>query len=325
MSKSAHRIASPEACGANRLGHTFHPFLPFSSHKNPCTFAAMSKGVWYMALAVFFFSLMNLGVKLVQHLPTFELVFFRSVVAGSMAYATLKIKGIYPWGKRRDLLALRGLLGFMALSAYFYTVQHMPLATAATIQYLSPIFVAILSGMLLGERMKPIQWIWFALSFVGVVLIKGFDTRIDTLALGLGIGSAAMSGLAYTLVRKLRNTDHPLVITLFFPLVAIPLSGGAMAYDFVLPQGWEWPILIGTGVFAQLGQLFMTWSLHHEQANIVGSMIYLGILFALPYGYFFFHETYDLKSLAGIILVMAGVALNVILTLRNQRKQKANV
>lgn len=288
----------------------------------------MTKGVWLMAWAVFFFSLMNLGAKLVQHLPTFELVFFRSVVAGSMAYIAIRRKGLYPWGKRKDLLILRGMIGFVSLSAYFYTVQNMPLATAATIQYLSPIFVAILGMFLLGERMQPVQWIWFGLSFAGIILIKGFDDRVETLPLMLGVLSAALSGLAYTLIRKLRDTDDPLVITLFFPLVAIPISGAAMSPEFQIPVGWEWPILIGTGFFAQMGQLFMTKSLHYEKANIVGSMIYLGILFAIPYGYFFFKEEYQLKSLAGIILVLAGVVLNVGLTIRKNRslaKENQNV
>jgi len=118
----------------------------------------------------------------------------------------------------------------------------------------------------------------------------------------------------------LRQSDHPIVVTFFFPLVAVPLSGAFMLFDFEMPIGWEWPLLLGTGVFAQLGQVFMTKALHYEKANIVGSMIYLGILFAIPYGIFFFHETYSIFSLTGIFLIFAGVGLNVFAGIRENKK-----
>lgn len=280
----------------------------------------MSRGVWFMLLAIFFFSLMNLGVKMVAHLPTFELVFSRSLIAGIMAFTTLRYRKINPWGNRKDLLILRGVLGFIALSAFFLTVQNMRLATAVTVQYLSPIFVAIWGIIFLKESMKPIQWVWFALSFLGVILIKGFDEQVDGWFLAIGIGSAIVSGMGYTVIRKLRQSDHPIVVTLFFPLVAVPLAGVCMIFDFEMPQGWDWLYLLATGVFAQLGQVFMTKALHYEKANIVGSMIYLGILFAIPYGIFLFHETYSVYSLTGIFLIFAGVGLNVLAGIRENKK-----
>ena len=85
-----------------------------------------------MGLAVIAFSIMSLAVKfLPAGFPVFELVFFRSLVAVVIAYTTLKINKIHPWGKRRDLLILRSLFGFGGLTLFFLTVQNMPLATAS--------------------------------------------------------------------------------------------------------------------------------------------------------------------------------------------------
>lgn len=266
-----------------------------------------------MALAVFFFSLMNLGVKYLGHLPVFELVLFRSLVAAGIAYVTLRVKGISPWGNRKDLLILRGLIGFCALATFFVTLQNMPLASAVTIQYLSPLFVAVLSIFLLGEPMSPLQWVWFLLATVGVVMIKGFDARVSVWYLGLGVFSAMCSGFAYNMVRKLRAYDHPLVVTFYFPLVTLPLSAGVTLYDWVAPVGWEWLALLGTGVMAQMGQLFMTMSLHLEKANIVASVKYLGILYGLIYGYWLFDESYSWGSLAGIVLILSGIGFNILL------------
>jgi drug/metabolite transporter (DMT)-like permease len=281
----------------------------------------MNKGVAYMGLAVVFFAVMNVAIKYVAHLPTFELVFFRALIAASIAYTTLRVKGIPAWGNRKGLLILRGVFGFGALSMFIATLQNMPMATALVIQYMSPVFVAILGIFLLKEPMRPLQWVWLAMAFAGVVLIKGFDPRVSVLYLVIGIASCILSAFAYTTVRSLKDTDHPLVVVFYFPLVTLPVSAFLMWYqwrhttftEFIVDhhtvEDWIWIVVMG--VFAQLGQIFMTLSLHLEKANVVSSMSYLGMIFGLIFGYFLFGETYQIWAAAGIFLVLAGVLLNV--------------
>ena len=277
-----------------------------------------------MGLAVIAFSIMSLPVKfLPAGFPVFELVFFRSLVAVAIAYTTLKINKIHPWGKRKDLLILRSLFGFGGLTLFFLTVQNMPLATALIVQYLSPIFAAFVGIFLLKERMRPIQWLWFSMAFAGVIVIKGVDDRVSMLYLLLGVLGAVFSSLAYTTVRYLKDSDDPLVVVFYFPLVTLPIAGAITFFpspdaigswqlsNWVMPTGIEWLWLMMMGVFAQIGQILMTKSLHLEKANIVSSMIYIGIVFGIGYGYFFFGEHYDWNALAGIGLVLAGVVLNV--------------
>ena len=274
-----------------------------------------------MGLAVVFFAVMNVAIKYVAHLPTFELVFFRALIAASIAYTTLRVKGIPAWGNRKGLLILRGVFGFGALSMFIATLQNMPMATALVIQYMSPVFVAILGIFLLKEPMRPLQWVWLAMAFAGVVMIKGFDPRVSILYLSIGIASCILSAFAYTTVRSLKDTDHPLVVVFYFPLVTLPVAGLLMWYqwrhigvsEFIFEQhtleDWLWIVVMG--VFAQLGQIFMTLSLHLEKANVVSSMSYLGMIFGLMFGYFLFGESYTLWAAAGICLVLAGVLLNV--------------
>ncbi|MBP6641436.1 MAG: DMT family transporter [Bacteroidia bacterium] len=281
----------------------------------------MNKGVAYMGLAVVFFAVMNVAIKYVAHLPTFELVFFRALIAASIAYTTLRVKGIPAWGNRKGLLILRGVFGFGALSMFIATLQNMPMATALVIQYMSPVFVAILGIFLLKEPMRPLQWVWLVMAFAGVVMIKGFDPRVSILYLSIGIASCILSAFAYTTVRSLKDTDHPLVVVFYFPLVTLPVAGLLMWYqwrhigvsEFIFEQhtleDWLWIVVMG--VFAQLGQIFMTLSLHLEKANVVSSMSYLGMIFGLIFGYFLFGETYGIWAAAGIFLVLLGVLLNV--------------
>jgi drug/metabolite transporter (DMT)-like permease len=281
----------------------------------------MNKGVAYMGLAVAFFAVMNLAIKYVAHLPTFELVFFRALIAISIAYTTLKVKGIRVWGNRIGLLILRGMFGFGALSMFIATLQHMPMATSLVIQYMSPVFVAILGIFLLKEPMRPLQWLWLGMAFAGVVMIKGFDPRVSVFYLVLGILSCILSAFAYTTVRALKDTDHPMVVVFYFPLVTLPIAGLLMLFEYrtTTLSDWfwyahtleDWAWIVVMGVFAQLGQIYMTLALHLEKANIVSTIGYLGMIFGLGFGYWLFDEVYGIWALVGMVLVLAGVVLNV--------------
>lgn len=275
-----------------------------------------------MGLSIFFFAIMNVAIKYIEHLPTLELVLFRALIAASIAFTTLKVKRISPWGNRQTLLLLRGLLGFIALSLFIASIQNMPLATALIIQYMSPFFVAILGIFILKERMRPLQWLYFAIAFAGVAMIKGFDPNVKMLFLMMGIVSCIFSAMAYTTVRFLKDSDHPLVVTFYFPLVTIPIASllilgnqllpnSLEGFGWEMPQGIDWLWIVVMGVFAQMGQIYMTMALHLEKANVVSSMSYLGIVFGMIFGYFLFGETYSIMAALGIVLVMTGVLLNV--------------
>jgi drug/metabolite transporter (DMT)-like permease len=264
-----------------------------------------------MLISTFAFSLMQLCVKYLSHLPTHELILFRSLISLILSLAFLLPKGINPLGNNRKFLLLRGVFGVTALSLFFITLQKIPLASAVTIQYLSPIFTAIIAVFVLGERMRKVQWLFFLLAFAGVALMKGFDYRVSLFYLGLGILSAFFAGAAYNCIRLVKDTDHPLVVVLYFPMVATPIMLFLSYFEWITPTGWDWLIILLLGIFTQIGQVFMTKALQAERANLVASLKYLGTIYALVYGYFIFDETYGLISLFGIVLILLGVTLNV--------------
>ena len=160
---------------------------------------------WYLIFSVVLFNIINACVKYLSHIPFFELVFFRALISISLIscwifFSKISFRGIHP-----KLLFARGLAGTLALTLFFFTLQTMPLASAVTIQYMSPLFAVFFSWRLLNERISFWQVICFMTAFCGVFLVKGFDTRVSLWELMAGLLAAALSGLAYTLVRKLRN------------------------------------------------------------------------------------------------------------------------
>ncbi|GAB3340637.1 DMT family transporter [Marivirga atlantica] len=284
----------------------------------------MNRGIAYMLIAGLFFSIMHVLVKLVPNIPAIEVVFFRSLVSFVMSYSYLKYANIPVFGTHKKWLIARGAAGAIALSMYFYTLQNIPLASAVTMQFLSPVFTSILGIFIVRERVGSWQWFFYLLAFIGVVIIQGFDPRISTSMFVIGISASVFAGLAYNFIRKINDKEHPLVIVFYFPLVTLPLTGVYSAFNWVMPSGNEWFILILIGILTQIAQYFMTKSYQAEDLSKVASLKYLSIIYALGFGYIFFDETFNWEVYGGIALIILGVILNVVYKSRLQRRQKLN-
>jgi drug/metabolite transporter (DMT)-like permease len=271
----------------------------------------MSKGVWYMLLSTFFFSMMNVSVKLLPNIPSVEVVFFRSIISLIICLGFLIPAKVPLLGNNKKLLLLRGFSGAMALILYFRLLQEIPLATTTTILFLAPIFASILGISFVKEKVARLQWLFFLISFAGIIFIKGFDERIDLIYLILGVSSSFFSGIAFNCIRKMNTSEHPLVIILYFPLVTLPIAGVWSYYIWVKPHGVEWILLLLVGIFTQLGQYYLTRSLQTDEISKVTGVRYVEIIFSLLIGYLFFNEHFSLLVYIGMILTLLGVVLNI--------------
>ena len=267
-----------------------------------------------MIISSFAFSLMHLCVKAMPHIPVFELVFFRSLGSLLITFLYLNKNKIPLFGNNKKVLFVRGLLGTTGLCLFFITLQNIPLAGAVTIQYLSPVFTALFAVVILRERVKKRQWLFFALAFIGVYLLKGFDVsgQISYYFVLIGVASASLSGLAYNCIRYLRTTESPLVVVFYFPLVATPIMGFLSFFNWVKPQGLDWVYIIALGLVTQVAQVFMTKGIQSDSAGNIMTYKYIGVVFAFIYGYFIFKETYSFLSVFGIFLLLSGVILNAV-------------
>lgn len=265
-----------------------------------------------MLISVVGFALMNLTVKYLKHLPATELVLFRSLVSLVLSYIMIRKKKLKPFGNNKLFLILRGVFGVTALTLFFYTLQHLPIGSAITIQYLSPIFTVFFAIFILKEPMRPIQWLYFGVSFMGIVVIKGFDSNITPQLLLMGVGSAIFAGLAYNAIRKVKNTDHPVVVVFYFPLIATPIMLLFSLFNWVTPMGYDWILLVLMGVLTQIAQIYMTKAYQASDMNKVAPLKYLGILAAIGFDVFLFGVVYKPLVIAGIAMVILGIVLNII-------------
>lgn len=265
-----------------------------------------------MFLSTLAFSLANILVKQISHIPAMEVVFFRCFFATIFCFVGIYRAGADWRGSHRGLLLARGLFGTTALYFFFVTLQNIPLASAMTIQYLSPIFTSVIAIVVLSEKVKALQWVFYLLAFAGVVMIEQFDSRISPFFLAIGVLSAFCSGVAYNLVRRMRQQEHPLTVVLHFQLVGVVVGAISLFVDWKTPIGSDWLILFLIGVFSQLGQIFLTNALQREKAAGVAIINYSGLIYAILIGTFFFGESLLPMTVLGMVLVVCGVLMSVI-------------
>ncbi len=284
-----------------------------------------------MLLSSLCFAVVNLFVKLLtnpqvffgtfQTYPPYEVVLFRSIISLSICIYIIRQKKIPFFGHNKKWLIIRGLFGATALTLFFYTLQNLPLAVATTVQYLSPVFTVLFAIYLQNEKVRPIQWLFFLIALFGVFIIgyskQSGPTTIDPFWIMLGLVSAVFSGVAYNAIMKCRQTDAPITVVMYFPLIATPVMVILCIINgFKIPVGIEWLIILIIGVFTQFAQVLMTKAFHHESAAKVTPIKYIGAIYAIGIGFFVFDETLSLMVFLGISLILLGVLLNSFLKVR---------
>jgi drug/metabolite transporter (DMT)-like permease len=267
-----------------------------------------------MAAGAFFFALMSLMVKVVgARLPTMEVVLARSVVTLVLSLALIRHLGVSPLGYAEAAPLARGVLGFVALSSFYYAVIHLPLADATVIQYTNPVFTALLAALFLSERMGGRE-VAFALAGLGGVVVMARPTllfggeaaALPALPVAVAVTGALFSAAAYTTVRALGRTETPAVVVFWFSMVSVVAAFPLALRGFVLPRGWEWGLLLGIGVATQLGQIFLTMGLREERAGPATAVAYLQIVFAAGLGFLFLAEVPDRwTGMGAAVIVLA--------------------
>jgi drug/metabolite transporter (DMT)-like permease len=274
----------------------------------------LTKGVQYMLISTAFFTVMQSLIKYMpaNHIPTIEQTFFRSFVTWIFCVFYMLYRKITFKTNNIKLIALRSVIGSASMFSFFYILPRMPLGSSVALKYLSPIFTAMFAVVLLKEKLKPIQWLFFLISFIGVVLLKGFDPRITLFDFSLGIFSAISGGILYILIRKIGDDDHPSVVVHYFMLFASIISAIIMIPYWVTPTLEDDFIFLGVGFSGFIAQIYMTKAFQEkDDANYLAIFKYLEAIYAIIIGYLYFGETYSYLSFFGIILIFLGLLLMV--------------
>ncbi|WP_299679517.1 DMT family transporter [uncultured Tenacibaculum sp.] len=272
----------------------------------------MKKAIYLMLLSALCFTIMNVFVKYLSGYSTYQKVFFRAVGSLVFTMGYLLYYKIPMGGNQKKLLILRGLVGVTSMGLFFASTDYLSIGTAVSLRYTSPIFAAILAVFFLKEKIFKLQWFYFILAFLGVLLIKGFDNEINVLGLSLILVSAFFSGLVYVVISKIGDKDHPVVIVNYFMWISTILGGVLSISNWKTPQGNDWFILLSLGLFGYFGQLFMTKAYQLGSVNKIVPLKYVEVVFTMVLGMIWFGDQYPLLSVLGVLLVVIALVLNVL-------------
>ncbi|WNJ95073.1 DMT family transporter [Vibrio ruber] len=276
-------------------------------------------GVQFMFLSALGFALMTACVKAtsLHGIPVFEIVAARALVSLIISYIDVRRKKISVWGHNKPLLFARGAVGTVALMCVYYSVTTLPLAEATILQYIHPVFTALLAVLFLKERVQPATIICIMTCLLGLYFILQSDmssestTPLPLLSVAFALMGAFGSSVAYVIVKKLSPTEDSSVIIFYFPLVALPIASVLIGDDFVWPDFNLTILLILVGIFTQVGQYGLTKAMQTQDAGRASAFAYVQIVISVIIGIVVFDEVPSIWTLIGGILIVSGALINL--------------
>jgi drug/metabolite transporter (DMT)-like permease len=265
--------------------------------------------IWIL-VASLGFAVMGVFVKLgAPHFSAAEMVFWRSLLSMAAATGLLWRAGMTIRTPRFGMHVHRGVSGFVSLFMFFYALTELPVATAMTLSYTSPLFVALLFGLLMRERLGVNLWLTVLLGFLGaILLLRPTITSSQLWPALVGLASGATSAVAYWNVRQLVEAHEPEGRVVFY--FALFSTAGALVW--MLPQPWHAitldnvGYLAGVGVSGTIAQLAMTRAYGKGPAIATAALSYSGIVFAAIFGIVIFEDALPLVAWLGIALIIAA-------------------
>ncbi len=257
------------------------------------------------------FACMGVCVKLGASLfSAAELVFYRGAIALVLLWGFVLVRRLPLATSHWRAHLWRGLTGSVSLVLYFYAISVLPLATAVTLNYTSPLFLALILAFWAGERVHGPLYIALALGLAGVALLLRPSFEADQWLGGLAaLASGAGAGMAYFHVRQLGRLGEPEWRTVFYfslasAMLGLPWLLASQTVHAVSGNG-AW-LVLGVGGFGALAQLAMTRAYKRGSTLVSASLAYSTVIFASLFGMLLWDEVLPLSSWLAIGLIVAS-------------------
>lgn len=202
----------------------------------------------------------------------------------------------------------RSLLLMTTTGLFNAGVSKLPLATATTIMFLSPILVTVLSIAVLGEKVGLRRWVGIAMGFTGaLIVVQPWHSLGETFTTGaLFLLAAAFTNSSYQIATRRVRFDDPLTSLLF------TASAGAIVTSILLPGNWTtpdafgWLLMAGSGFAGGIGHFFIIRSLQAAPASVVAPFSYSSLVWATLFGFVIWGELPDAATWLGAALIVGA-------------------
>jgi drug/metabolite transporter (DMT)-like permease len=257
-----------------------------------------------------------------DEMSALEIVFFRNIIGIFVILYVLKHTALKQSGGKLHMLFMRGMLGFLAMILYFYTITTIPLGEAITLNKTSPLFVSILAYYILKEHLSINTVFAIILGFLGIIfIVKPFGLSVSYEHF-LGILGGFFAAAAYTTIKKIKDiydsrvivlsfvaigTILPAVLFLIAPYVEPPEALEFLFPTFSMPNTtYIWILIITMALLSTLSQWLLTKAYSASNVSIVGVISYTNVPFAIGFGWMLGDVFPDFLTFMGIGLIVIG-------------------
>ncbi|MDX1923610.1 MAG: DMT family transporter [Alphaproteobacteria bacterium] len=269
---------------------------------------AKRRGILFALIAMMLFSCMAAIAKhFADHYSAFQIAFFRFFFALFPLFPLIVSSGGVEVFKTKRFFGhvWRSLVGTASLITYFYSLQHLPLADAVAVSFTNPIFITLLSMVLLKEKVGRNRWIAIVLGFVGVIIIAKPDGLNLNIGVFFGLASSLFYALAMISLRTLGGTEKVLTTTSYFTVLASLMLALPAAFSWTAPPFLDLMIFIICGLLAGIGQLFLTSAYQNAPPSVISPFNYSSILWAVVIGFIVWGQIPALHVWIGATIVIA--------------------
>jgi drug/metabolite transporter (DMT)-like permease len=273
-------------------------------------------GIILKIVSTLAFTAMATLIKLLSdRFPVGEIAFFRSFFALIPVFVWVIYRGSLPTVFHTRQLPrhlLRSAVGTGAMFCGFTGLSLLPIADATAIGYASPLLTVLLAVLLLGEKVRVYRWSAVVIGLVGVLIILSGYLGGDSGGSGIGAGAlfalagAALAAFATIQSRILVKTDAAATVVAFFSLSVAVAMLATLPFGWVMPNLAELGLLVLTGIFGGLGQVFLTTSFRFGDASTIAPFDYMSMIWALIVSVFVFGTWPTATILIGAAIVISA-------------------
>lgn len=269
---------------------------------------AITRGILLMVVSTVFFAVMHGAIRYAtQDLHPFQVAFFRNFF-GLLVFLPIAmqtgLKVFYT--NRLGLHCVRAILNVAAMLSFFTALSITPIAKVTALSFTSPLFMAVLSVLILGERMRLRRWTATILGFIGTLIILRPGVEAVDFGSILVVSSASIWAITMIVIKFLSRTDSSLTITAYMNVLLSILSVGPAIYVWQHPTIEMWGWLLFIGVAGTLGQLLLAESLKQAEATAIMPFDFLKLIWAAAIGYLVFAEVPTFYTWIGAAIIFGS-------------------
>jgi len=267
-------------------------------------------GIGLISATYLLFTLLDGSAKwLVQSVPVLVVVWLRflthTLIASALLFPMRGLALVRTQHLRWHLA--RGLMFVAMTGMNFWALQFLQLTVTASIFFMVPILVALMSAPLLGEKLDAKRWGAILIGFAGVLVIVRPGSEAFHPAMLLSLANAVLYAFFNMMTRKLAAYDPPETIQFLPAVVATVVLAPFALAAWESPHGWfEWLLLCLMGVFGGTGHYLLAMAHRYAPASTLAPFLYQQILYMAIFGYLVFGSVPDAAVWIGAAIVIAS-------------------